>query len=120
MIYITQGMGIGHLLESAAKFEEFRQNLTTEQNKAGAIKSFEYVYEMSWKTLKRILNKSGYTELKSPREIYRKAAVAGLIDDPEIWFHFIDMRNLTSHTYSEENQDKVLDCLPDFSREVQK
>lgn len=121
MTYFVEGINISYLLEFTAKFEEFRQNLTTEQNKAGAIKSFEYSYEMSWKTLKRILNARGYNEgVATPKSVYRKAADEGFIDNVKIWFHFMDMRNLTSHTYSEKNQDKVLASFPDFSRELQK
>ncbi len=47
MTYMVEEIDISYLLDSVAKFEEFRLNMITERDKTIAIKSFEYIYEMS-------------------------------------------------------------------------
>lgn len=42
----------------------------SELEKAGAIQAFEICYELSWKTMKRILAYRGL-EANSPREVFR-------------------------------------------------
>lgn len=85
----------------------------TDLEKTGTIKAFEFCYELSWKTMKRVLAKEGKTTT-SPREVFRASAQRGLIKDPEIWFGFIEMRNLTSHTYDKDTAKKVLNAIPEF------
>ena len=106
-------------LQAFSKFEEFRHNLTTEQLRAGAIQAFEYSFELSWKTMKRILEDRGKIA-NSPRETFRMAALEGLIDDPELWFDFIKKRNITVHTYDEVDADTVISIFEPFSQEVKK
>lgn len=47
------------LLKAFAKFERFRLNTTTEQERAGVIQAFEYCFELSWKMMKRLLEVRG-------------------------------------------------------------
>lgn len=49
------------------------------------------------------------------REIVREAAVAGLISDPKRWFKFIEIRNITVHTYNEKNLELVINNFDNFS-----
>ncbi|WP_084520575.1 HI0074 family nucleotidyltransferase substrate-binding subunit [Rickettsia gravesii] len=102
------------LLKSRKKFEEFRKHLDTEQNKASSIQSFELCYELAWKTMKRFCEKSGKTPYIL-KDIFREAAVSGLISDPRIWFKFIEIRNITVHTYNEKNLELVISIFDDFS-----
>ncbi|MCX4079724.1 HI0074 family nucleotidyltransferase substrate-binding subunit [Rickettsia rhipicephali] len=91
-----------------------RKHLDTEQNKAGSIQSFEFCYELAWKTMKRFCEKS----VKTPyilKDVFREAAVSGLISDPKIWFKFIEIRNITVHTYNEKNLELVISIFDDFS-----
>jgi nucleotidyltransferase substrate binding protein (TIGR01987 family) len=113
-MHLIAGLDISNLLKARNKFEEFRKHLDTEQNKAGSIQAFEFCYELAWKTMKRFCEKAG----KSPytlREIVREAAVAGLISDPTRWFKFIDIRNITVHTYNEKNLELVINNFDNFS-----
>ncbi|HJD65460.1 MAG TPA: nucleotidyltransferase substrate binding protein [Rickettsia endosymbiont of Diachasma alloeum] len=113
-MHLIVGLDISNLLKARNKFEEFRKHLDTEQNKAGSIQAFEFCYELAWKTMKRFCEKAG----KSPytlREIVREAAVAGLISDPTRWFKFIDIRNITVHTYNEKNLELVINNFDNFS-----
>lgn len=104
---IEGGIDISSLIKARNKFAEFSKHLTTEQEKAGAVQAFEYSYELAWKTLKRILNERG-VNVNSPRAAFREAGLNRLIVSVEDWFIFLAMRNLSSHTYNEENLEKIL------------
>ena len=109
---------ISPLLKAFSKFESFRANSKTEQEKAGIIQAFEYSFELSWKIMKRLLEARGRIA-NSPKETFRMAALEGFIEDPEVWFDFLKKRNLTMHAYQEE-VEKVLLVCPLFSKEIKK
>ena len=115
-----ENVNISPLLKAFKKFESFRVNQNTEQEKAGIVQAFEYCFELSWKMMKRILSERGIDDVYSPREVFRQAIAEGLIDDEEIWFDFLRKRNATSHTYEEFNMEEVLKICPLFSSEVSK
>jgi nucleotidyltransferase substrate binding protein (TIGR01987 family) len=100
-------------------FEEFRRNLTTNQEKAGAVQAFEFCYELSWKTMKKVLELRGLI-VGSPKDTFRKALEEGLIADPEIWFGFQKLRNIVTHTYNEQNLNLIVKSFDNFSTEMQK
>jgi nucleotidyltransferase substrate binding protein (TIGR01987 family) len=112
-------INITSLVKAYSKFEQFRKNSKTEQEKAGTIQAFEYCFELSWKTMKRILQNSGIIA-SSPREVLRQAALDGLIEDPEIWFIFLKKRNLTTHTYNEKEIESIIEITDSFSSELNK
>ncbi len=88
--------------------------------KAGLIKFFEMSYELCWKTLKRVLLLHRSIEVKSgTKDIFREAAKAGYIADPEIWFDFIEDRNETVHAYNESTVNSIIEDLAKFTREVE-
>ena len=74
--------------------------------RAGLIQHFEFCYELCWKTLKKKLEmETSDAELISTmlyQELIREGAQKGFIDDPEKWFEYRRLRNMTSHTYKEE------------------
>jgi nucleotidyltransferase substrate binding protein (TIGR01987 family) len=94
------------------------ETLETEQEKAGAIQAFECCFELSWKIMKRLLQVRGRIA-NSPKETFRMAALENFIDDPELWYDFLEMRNLTVHTYQEAQADKIIQILPEFSKAIQ-
>ena len=106
---------ISNFLKSREQFEKYRQNLLSEQERSGAIQAFEFTYEAAWKTMKKFLAYQGIIELNTPRQCFREAAKFGLISETAAWFHFIDIRNLTVHTYSEQNAKKVVDSFDKFA-----
>lgn len=110
----VEGIEIGPFLKAFKTFELFRHDMVTERDKAGAIQAFEFCYELAWKTLKRILSQRGI-ETRSPRDCFREAALNNLIADPKIWFRFIEIRNITVHTYDETTVEEVLGIFEDFS-----
>ena len=114
---IIDDINIESLLKAFNKFEEFRQNLDTEQEQAGAIQAFEYCFELVWKTMKRLLETRGKIA-NSPREAFRMAGLEGFIKDPEVWFNFLKKRNITVHTYEEKEAKEVISVFSDFSSEI--
>lgn len=115
MSYFIEHIDIENLLKARNRFEEFRQNISTDQNRAGAIQAFEFSYELAWKTIKRVLNERGIN-VASPRDTFREAALNKLISDPKIWFSFIEKRNISSHTYDEEKVINVISVFENFSQ----
>ena len=112
-------INIAPLLKAFKKFESFRLNDTTEQERAGIIQAFEYNFELVWKIMKRFLEARGKIA-NSPKETFRMAALEGFIDNPELWFDFLKKRNLTVHTYQEEEINKIILICPIFSNEIKK
>ena len=105
------------LLRARTNFETFRHDMITDRDKAGGIQSFEYTYELAWKMMRRVLIARG-TEYNSPREVFRAAAAEGLIKNPEAWYRFLKARNITVHSYDQEDADAVIAVFDDFSREL--
>jgi nucleotidyltransferase substrate binding protein (TIGR01987 family) len=111
---------ISAFLKATAKFKQFCEEIVTEKDKAAVIQAFEYSYEVAWKTMRKLLLSRGLQDLSSPREVFRAAARGGLIDNPELWFGFIKLRNLTVHTYNEGAAHEVVQSLDKFSEELDK
>lgn len=114
---VIEGVSLVPLLKAYKKFELFRPNIATEQERAGVIQAFEYCFELVWKLMKKILFARGVI-VNSPKEVFRAAAQEGLIEDVELWFEFLKMRNLTAHTYHEEEAMAVISVTEKFSLEV--
>ena len=51
-------------------------------------------------------------------ELFREAGAAGLISNPKVWFNFIKIRNLTVHTYNEQNVEQVISSFDNFSESL--
>ena len=107
------------LLKAQATFERFRQNMVDDRDQVGAIHAFKFCYELALKMMKHILATQG-VEANAPKDVFRKAALEKLIDNPEIWFDFLDKRYLTSYTYEQENVDAIVAVFDSFSSELDK
>ncbi len=90
-------------LEAILKLEK------NEVQRDATIQRFKHCYEMAWKMMKRHLEWVGTTDvnLYSKRDLFREAAKAGLLSNPEAWFEYNDARNLTSHAYEESAAEQV-------------
>ncbi|MHB9028629.1 MAG: nucleotidyltransferase substrate binding protein [Candidatus Latescibacterota bacterium] len=86
----------------------------------GVIQRFEFTFELSWKMLKRFLEMYGLERVDSliSKELFRAGFEQGLIDDPERWFHYIRMRNQTSHAYNEQKAREVFEAAKEFLPDV--
>ncbi len=116
---IMGNIDISHILKARDVFERCRTNLKTEQDKMGATQAFEFCFELCWKMMKRVLETRGLT-VGSPKDTFRKAVHEELIANPEIWFDFQEMRNLTVHTYNKESLEEVIAIFETFSKEMDK
>jgi nucleotidyltransferase substrate binding protein (TIGR01987 family) len=121
---IIQDVNISPLIKAFKKFKEFKHIVShsepspeLEVKKAGLIQGFEFCYERCWKTMKKLLEKDGKQPL-STKDIFRLSAAAGFIKNPEVWFVFLDKRNLTPHTYEEDEAELVIEILDQFEEEV--
>lgn len=103
------------LAKGLVEAHETKSRLTRD----GVIQRFEYSFELAWKTLKRILKYKGI-EANSPRDVFREAARVNLIDDPMMWFQFLDNRNNLTCVYNENIADNIYGTIPMFDTELQK
>ena len=105
-------------LKRASKvFERFRKRLNDDQDKSGAVQAFEFCYELAWKAMSKVLE-SENSPTFSPKDAIRKAVKLGLISGFEIWLKFHELRNLTVHTYDEDNLEEIVSSFDDFSAEL--
>ncbi len=118
-ITILESINITSLIKAYDAFKKGFSDAKNELERDGAIQRFEFTFELSWKTMKRILSFKGI-ELSSPRDVFREAAKLHLIDDPVIWFDFLKKRNLTVHTYNQDCADEIFESLFSFEKEIDK
>lgn len=74
--------------------------VTEPRDLSGIVKDFELLYELSWKTLKKVLEDAGHSP-GTAREVYQTAYQTGFIEDDAGWVEMIEDRNRTVHTYNE-------------------
>ena len=103
-------------------FMDAQDEVTRQAIQAGAIQHFEIVYELSWKFVQRWLRENRSAEeadlTRTRKDLFRHAAAAGLVADPNVWFAFGDTRNLASHTYNEANAEAVFAQAAPLAREA--
>jgi nucleotidyltransferase substrate binding protein (TIGR01987 family) len=95
-------------------FSQLSNNLNisspNDAEKQGIIKSFEYTFELSWKTLKDYLESEGIAT-NSPRQVIKQAFHNQIITDGDTWIDMLDQRNLMAHTYDEARANQALDLI---------
>lgn len=74
---------------------------------AGLIQTYEFTFELAWKTLKDYLEMEGFT-VPSPRATFRQAFQSGYIQQGDVWLKALNDRNLTAHTYDDEVAKEVI------------
>lgn len=80
-----------------------------------SIQRFEFCIELSWKLSKKFMG----TTAASAKTVIREMAQDDLIEDVEKWLEFVDLRNLTVHTYREALAEEVYDKCKVFLPLVQ-
>lgn len=68
---------------------------------AGLIQTFEFTFELSWKTLKDLMAVRGEIT-KFPRDVIHSASAAEFLNDEDLWIEMLDKRDELSHVYNEE------------------
>jgi nucleotidyltransferase substrate binding protein (TIGR01987 family) len=83
----------------------------------GTIQRFEFVFELTWKTLKRALEVEGF-KCETPRETLKTAFKSGWISDEKLWLQMLDDRSLTSHTYDEPTAMEIYQNIKSYHSEI--
>lgn len=82
-----------------------------EMEEQGLIKSFEYTYELSWKTLQDLLKEKGYNNILGPKPVIEQCFHDGYIQDGKSRMRMHTSRYLTSHTYDEEIVKEIVNDI---------
>ena len=77
----------------------------------GTIQRFEFALELTWKTLKRLLEREGVTATTPPRATLKQAYAAGWLSDETPWLQMLRDRNETSHIYDEKTARRIYDHI---------
>lgn len=78
-----------------------------------SIQRFEFVIELFWKVLKKILSYEKINAI-TPRDVLSQSFQFNLIDDEEMWLKMLDDRNNTSHVYKQEDAKKVFENIKTY------
>lgn len=117
--YESLGQAIVRLAE-VMRHEDLEKN---DYMQDAAIQRFEFVIELFWKVLKKILAYEK-VEATTPRDVLNKSFQYNLIDDEKAWLSMLDDRNNTSHVYKQEDARRVFEhikvYLPIFEASYQK
>ncbi len=84
-------------------------NLTTysKLERSGLIQTFEFTFELAWKTLQDLLISRGYQGFNGPRPVIEQCFQDGIIEDGEGWLKMLISRNLTTHSYNEKTAQEI-------------
>ncbi len=77
---------------------------------AGIIQSFEFTFELSWKTLKDFLESKG-THIDFPCDVIKEAFTTQLIKDGHLWLEMLEKRNFLSHTYNRQKATEAVELI---------
>ncbi len=84
------------------------------------IQRYEFTFELSWKTAKKVMGSSSV----APKIVIREMAAQGFIENPQTWFQYTEARNMTSHTYKEDTAEDVYkiakESVIDFKKLLEK
>ena len=89
-----------------------------EELRDACIQRFEFSFELSWKMIKRRLERdlasADQLDGMSFKELMRTAFEAGLIHEVQAWWLYREMRNLSSHTYDAQIAVQVHSVIEGF------
>lgn len=83
-----------------------------ELQSAGLIQSFEFTFELAWKTVKDYLENMGLP-LKYPREVLKQAFQSELIKEGALWLEMLEKQNELTHTYDEAQTKRAVRLICD-------
>src|SRR3989344_4867129 len=95
-------------LENAFLFlqEGLKKEFLDPYQEAGIIQSFEFTFELSWKTLKDFLESMG-TSAVFARDVVKEAFVVQIVKNGHCWLEMLEKRNLLSHTYNRQQASEA-------------
>ena len=87
------------------------QDNLSELEKEGLVQRFEYTFELAWKTLQDYLLYLGFEFQSGPNTTIQMSFDNNLLTNHDSWRKMAQARNITSHTYNEED---VLEIVNDI------
>jgi nucleotidyltransferase substrate binding protein (TIGR01987 family) len=78
--------------------------------RSGLIQTFNFTFELCWKTLKDFLESKGLEE-KFPRDVLKSSFQNGIIKEGHTWIDMLDKRNELIHLYSEDAVKKAVELI---------
>lgn len=94
-----------------------------EELRDAVIQRFEYTYELAWKMMKRQIEQESPNPAEVDRlsfkDLLRTAAEKGIISNVEAWLVYRDQRNITSHTYDEDEAKNVYKTALNFYKDAE-
>lgn len=108
-------------LENATHQESY-----SELERAGLIQTFEFTFELAWKTLKDFLESEGIIT-NSPRQAIQSAFKSHYISDGHTWIDALEKRIFLTHCYNEKAsqeakqliKDKYFKIMKDFQQKFE-
>lgn len=92
-------------LDKSCKLETY-----DELQSAGLVQSFEFTFELAWKTLKDYFQSQGL-QVQFPREVIKQAFASQFIQDGALWIEMLDKRNELTHTYNQEQAQNAVQII---------
>ena len=93
------------------RLEDVLREEKTEFIRDAAIKRFELVFDLAWKTIKAFLKEQGVS-CASPMGCFREAYRQGILEYEDFWIEMVNIRNKTTHTYAAKLAEEVYAELP--------
>lgn len=90
--------------------ETLSSTADTRIKNAATVKAFEMVFELSWKTLKDLLEYQGIMVM-TPRDALKEAFKAGYLEDGQTWIELLDHRNELVHIYNETQSNHATQII---------
>ena len=109
--------------QAISRLEDVLKQENNEYIRDSAIQRFEFTYDLARKTVKKYLYEKHGIICNSPKNCWRAAYQQGLIDYEEYWLTLTNLRNITTHTYSQEQADIIYKELPkalNYFKQLQK
>ena len=108
-----------NLKNALDRLEEALQESTSQNSLSvdGTIQRFEFVIELFWKTLKRLLEAEGIIA-NTPKETLKKAFSAHWIDNETAWLQMLHDRNETSHVYDQNKANEIYGHIKEYFPEL--
>lgn len=83
-------------------------NTLSDLEKQGLIQRFEFTFELAWKTIQDYLTYLGFEFQTGPNSTLKTAFENSIITDSQTWREMSKARNLSTHTYDEDEADRIV------------